>query len=704
MTAQFQNLKRYIKSIYRILIILISALIILFLFPKKGSFKYEFHKGNPWKHTTLIAPFDFPIYKTDKAIDKEKELILNNYSPFFIFNESIVKNNINKFKEHFNSEWNNFLKYQTNLDTVLFNTKKHLTYNKCSNLIKEIYGIGIINNLNNKDYKNVISVKIVKNNIAGHTLLSNIYTPKKAYEYFTKAIKEKISHKSTKNFIKKLNINSFLVPNLSYDKEKSKQLKEDMIANISLTNGMIQSGTRIIMQGDIVDENTFIILSSLKVEYEKHLGTQSHRYLLMIGRFFIILACLAFLALFLWNFRRRTFYTNKKILFIYLIITILTVVTLLVSKMPFLNIYIVPIILVPIIIASFTDPKTAMSSLLTICLLTGYIVPNSYEFVFLHFIAGSVALFSLHKLHRRGQLILTTIFVFLSYSLTYIAFALTQENDILNIYWYMLAWFAGNCFLLTLSYPLIFIFEKMFGFISDTTLIELSNPNHPLLRELTRKAPGTFQHSLQVANLAEEAIYQIGGNPLLVRAGALYHDIGKMNNPVYFIENQPPDIQNPHNSLEFNESANIITKHVKDGIKLAKKHNLPDQIIQFISTHHGEGKALYFYNSYKNKFPDKDINEDEFTYPGPNPISKETAVLMMADAIEASCRSLKDKTVESITKLINQIIDKQIEDGKFNSADITFKDIETIKKAFINMEINIHHSRIAYPKEKKKDE
>jgi len=547
---------------------------------------------------------------------------------------------------------------------------------------------------------------VVKNNIAEKNKLSDVFTPKSAYSFFLSVIDEKIENKSIKAYIKKLNINSFLYPNLYFDNKKSEQYKEQLISNISRTKGMIQAGKRIVMRGDIINNNTYQILVSLKIEYEKFLGASEKHKLIIIGKIILLLVCLALMMLYLFNFRKRIYYNNKKFIFIFLIITLMTALGTAVLTLPFLDILVVPLVMMPIIIKNFMDGRTGIFALLCSILIIGYIVPNSYEFVFMQLSAGLIAIYTLNQLHRRGQLILTAATVFLTYTIIYLAFSITQEGDFTHINWYKILWISGNCFLLTLSYPLIYVFEKLFGFISDTTLIELSNPNHPILRKLTQKAPGTFQHSLQVANLAEEAIYVIGGNPLLVRTGALYHDIGKMYKPTFFIENQVANTENPHKDLDFDESAKYITDHVKKGIELAKKHKLPDQIIHFIKTHHGSGKALYFYNSYKNKYPDRDINEEIFTYPGPDPFSKETAVLMMADAVEAASRSLSEKTEETISKMVSDIIDKQLNDGRFNNVDISLKNITEIKKIFTEMLININHVRIKYPKspeEEKKD-
>lgn len=706
MREHSNNFKRNVQTVYRLLIICISTAVIILLYPNIGNFKYEFHKGTPWKHETLIAPFDFAIYKSDKEFSDEKLEILKNYSPYFTYNDSIDDNYKNKFLKHFDKQWTNFLIVShSKKDSLQLDKLKKPSIEVCKNALIQIYERGIISNTNNffQENPNIQKITIVKNNIAEKNRLSDIFTPKSAYSFFLGVIDEKIENKAIKAYVKKLNINSFLYPNLSFDKKKSEQYKEELINNISKTKGMVQSGERIVMKGDIVNGDTFQILSSLKIEYEKFLGASEKHKLIVIGKILLILVCLTLMMLYLYSFRKRIYYNNKKFFFVFLIIILMCSLGTAILSIPYLDVLVTPLVLITIIIKNFMDGRTGIFALLCSTLIIGYIVPNSYEFVFMQISAGLIAIFTLNQLHRRGQLILTAATVFTTYVIIYLAFSITQEGDFAQINWYKLLWIGGNCFLLTLSYPLIYLFEKLFGFISDTTLIELSNSNHPLLRKLTQNAPGTFQHSLQVANLAEEAIYVIGGNPLLVRTGALYHDIGKMTNPTFFIENQVANTENPHKDLEFDESAKYITDHVKKGIEIAKKHNLPDQIIHFIKTHHGAGKALYFYNSFKNKYPDRKINEEIFTYPGPDPFSKETAVLMMADSVEAASRSLTEKTEETISKLVSDIIDKQLNDGRFNNVDITLRNLTEIKKIFTEMLININHVRIKYPKSPKEN-
>ena len=414
------------------------------------------------------------------------------------------------------------------------------------------------------------------------------------------------------------------------------------------------------------------------------------------GQFLLVLIALMVFSIFFYYSKKRIFYNNREFIFLYG----LFLATILLGSVGYhqnINLYVVPVLFFVIIVNILMGSHSALYLLLSTTLVISYYAPNSYMFTFMQIAAGIVSIFSLSHLQRRSQLMLSIFLVFVTYSLVYIAFILTQEGEIRATHLLVFFWLFINCLLLTLTYPVIYIFEKIFGYTSEITLIELSNPNHPALRTLTQKAPGTFQHSLMVANLAEEAIYRIGGNPLLVRTGALYHDIGKTYDPIFFIENQSGGI-NPHDQCEFDESAQHIINHVTQGIELAKKYKLPESIVNFIRTHHGKSKVKYFYNSFKNKYPDQDVDESLFTYSGPDPVSRECTVLMMADAVEAASRTLAQKTEENITQLVNGIIDNQLQEGRFANAEITFKDIATIKSVFIEMLTNIYHSRVAYPK------
>jgi putative nucleotidyltransferase with HDIG domain len=421
--------------------------------------------------------------------------------------------------------------------------------------------------------------------------------------------------------------------------------------------------------------------------------------LFILGQLLIVSARFLILFLFLYHFRREVLDSFLKTLFILILLLVFVALARIVIMLPGISVYLIPLALIPIIIRTFYDPRLALFILLVTLMITGFIVPNSFEFIFLNFLGSVVVIFTLTNTYRRAKLFFSASMVFLTFSLVYFGIGIIQEGDVNEINWSNYAWFAGNSVLLLLSYPLIYLFEKTFGFLSDATLFELCDTNQPLLRELAEKAPGSFQHSMQVANLAEEAARNVGANPLLVRAGALYHDIGKVAGSEYFTENQSEQF-NPHDGLEPEKSAEIIIGHIKRGLDLAKKHSLPQQIIDFIRTHQGTTRAYYFYRQYKDRYPEREINPGDFTYPGPRPFTKEQAILMMADAVEASSRSLKEYSEEKIRKLVDSIIDNQMEEGQFTLAPITFRDISRIKETFVSRLNTIYHARIEYPDKK----
>ena len=707
MSKYLRWIRQNLNNIYRFLITSMTIILISLLFPNLGNFKYEYQKGKPWMHETLIAPFDFAILKTDSEVLQEKDSILNKFYPFFTIDPSVFEKVTEEFNTDFDKKWKKFVSSKSFQKSNKSKNSIQREHDKIKEYLlsyfKNIYDTGVANlqnELKEIGFKEPEYINKSVNNLNEVVATSIIYTPKSAYQYFANKSKSDYSSSIYQSFIQELNIDSYLMPNLFYDKTMSDQVKTSMLANVSLSKGIVESGTRIVLVGDVIDDETFIVLESLKKDYENILGSSQSHYLIVIGQCLLIISCIVLLFLYLRNFRRQILHDNKKLLFILLFVLLYVAITTLVLNFPRVNVYIIPFALITIVVRTLMDSRTALFVFIITVLLTGFLAPNGFEFVFLQLSAGIMAIYSLPRLERRGQLVLTGIITFLTYSIVYFAFAITQETNIADIKWENFMFFAINGLFLTFSYSLIYIFEKLFGFLSDVTLIELSNQNHPLLRQLTQYSPGTFQHSLQVANLAEAAINQIGGNPLLVRTGALYHDIGKMKHPIYFIENQLSNT-NPHDKLEFDKSAQIITDHVKYGVKVAKKHKLPQQIIDFIETHHGAGRVQYFYTSFKNKYPDKEIDEEKFTYPGPDPFTKETAVLMMADSVEAASRSLKEKTPETIRDLINNIIDKQVSQNRFQNADITFKNVNQVKEIFTNALINVYHARIEYPKENK---
>lgn len=682
-----KKLKRQLNISFRLLIMLFICIITVYLFPKVGSFQYEYQKGMPWRYETLHAPFDFPIYKTDDELQEEREKIKAEQSPIFNLNPHTASFQTEKFKTALHPFDNEFT------NTAL---------SRMVNRLKEIYQAGVLLLPEQLNAEKIKTIKIVENNIAQTVDFHKVYTLKKAYATLSEEINQSGLPKSVREKILSLNLNNYLQPNLDFDIAKTSQDHIQHLKNISLTQGMIQQGDVIISKRELVTPEKVKLLNSLKTEYQHNLGTTETYMRTIGGQFLLVVMSLLIFSIFFYYSKKRIFYNNREFIFLYG----LFLATILLGSLGYhqnINMFAIPVLFFIIIVNILIGSRSALYLLLSSTLLISYYAPNSYMYVFMQIAAGIVAIFSLSHLQRRGQLILSIFLIFITYALVYIAFILTQEGEIRVTHLLGLLWLFINCLLLTLTYPVIYIFERVFGYISDITLIELSNPNHPALRNLTKKAPGTFQHSLMVANLAEEAIYRIGGNPLLTRTGALYHDIGKTYDPIFFIENQSGGI-NPHDQCEFDESAQHIINHVTKGVELAKKYNLPESIINFIRTHHGKSKVKYFYNSFKNKYHDREINESLFTYTGPDPVSRECSVVMMADAVEAVSRTLAVKTEENITKLVNDIIDGQVREGRFVNADITFKDIATVKKVFIEMLTNIYHSRIAYPKLEKKEE
>lgn len=676
------------SEMYKILLFIISIAFIVYVFPKQGKFKYEFHnlKGKPWYHDDLIAPFDFSIKKTNEELANEKAIILKNIKPYFKFDTSIVTTKKNEFITSFNINWNtqkNKKFKETNLAFAIA-------------LIDSIYHKGIIAPADIIEGKPAnYSIYILYKNIAEDFEIQHFYTIQTAYNYIQKSLIQKQNIIDLK-YLSPLLENS-IAHNVFYDKITSDRVVKQAIDDISPTRDIILKDQNIISKGEIIDDQKFQILESLKAEYEDQSGNSTSYLLILTGQILLVALCLFILIIFLVFYRKDIFLNNTKITFILLLIILQVMMVSLATNSHSFNIYLLPFCILPIIIRAFYDTRIALFVHWVTILLISIIAPNRFEFMFIQLFGGMVAIFSILNMRNRSQIFISAILIFLTYSIAYVSITIIQEGGKDLISWLDFAWFGVSAMLTLFSFPLIFVFEKIFGFTSDVSLLELSDTNRKLLRELASRAPGTFQHSLQVANIAEEAIYLIGGNALLVRTGALYHDIGKMEMPMYFIENQTNGI-NPHNETSFDESATIIINHVTKGIEIAKKHNLPEQIIDFIRTHHGTTITEYFYRSFKNTFPLEEIDESRFHYPGPIPFSKETAVLMMADSVEAASRSLKTYDAETIDQLVERIINFQIEQNQFVNTAITFKDINILKKIFKKKLMNIYHVRVEYPR------
>ncbi len=648
-------------------------------------------------HEDLIAPFDFPIYKTENEILAERNEILKNFKPIFDYDTSSARNTINILRSDFLTAWS---LSQLN---IIKSEPSNVFIQKFESVIQNIYDKGIVNPsvITEINLENNANITMLINTLAYETPLSSIYTPQSAANFFVNEINEFASEQLFMNeaeILTSLAIQKYFTPNLTYNKQTTEKIKLEILSSISLTEGLIQTGERIVNRGEVVNEQSFKVIESLKKEFETKVGLLGNTAMVTFGQTLLVLVLFLVLYLFMYNFRREILDDDRKTIFILLLVTTMTILSSFVLKRNVISIYLLPFAIIPIFVRTFYDSRLALFIHLVTVFLVGFFAPNGFEFVFIHFIAGVVAIISLTNFYRRGKLFLSVSLILLTYWVLYTGIVTIQEGTPLKVNPLTLAWFAGNALLLLASYQLVYIFEKVFGFLSDATLMELSDTNQELLRQLAEVAPGTFQHSLQVASLTETAINKIGGDAMLARTGALYHDIGKMNNPFYFVENQSPEF-NPHKNIDFEESAEIIIKHVSDGVALAKKHRLPNQIIDFIRTHHGNTKVQYFYRLFKDKYPDAQQEFEKFSYPGPKPFSRETAVLMMADSIEAASRSLKSYSHSTIENLVDTIINHQQLDDQFSEANITFRDITELKQVFKKKLLNIYHARIEYPKE-----
>lgn len=690
------RLANYHDFIYKILIFVVASIAIVLVIPKEGKFKYEYQKGKRWVHNDLYAPFDFGIIKTKEEINNEKNYIIGNTRPFYKVDSSIIKKVFAGFANEFEAQSNlikfkNTDKANTELDVVLANKAF------CKFVIDSIYKVGFVEV--NAKYKSSF-VTLVNNDIAEDINIGNLLTFNEVGELLTKKMgvfqaRFNSPFSIDTIFAQKL-LQNIIVPDIFYDDEMTAKVIEQDMQAISPTKGLMKKANLLISKGAIVNDERLQMLNSLKYEYEQIAGYSFNYFDILLGHLILVVACLSVLMLFIHAFRRDVFNQTRLLFFLFSMVFVAVLLARIVVKTNSLPVYFIPFCILPIIIRVFFDTRMALFLHLVTMLIIGNMVPNAFEFVFLQLITGIVAIISVVNFRTRSHLFFTSFLIFVVYSFVYSGMCILQEGSYLNIKWNTVVWFGVNAFLTLFAYPLMYMLERIFGFVSDIKLLELSDTNNKLLRELAEKAPGTFQHSLQVANLAEEAIYQIGGNALMVRTGALYHDIGKMDMPLFFIENQRTDM-NPHDEITFEESAKIIISHVIKGIEKARKYGVPEQVIDFIRTHHGTSKVQYFYQSFLNDFPEEHIDIDAFSYRGPIPYSKETAVLMMADSIEAASRSLKITTPESIDKLIDDIIALQMTTEQFINADITFKDITKIKKIFKKRLVNAYHVRIEYP-------
>jgi len=687
--------------LFRIFLFLLTLVIIVYVFPRQAKFKYEFTKGKPWMHETIIAPFDFSILKSVDEIKREQEIINSEHSPIFNYNSAIFQLKAEEYINQFEEKWVRDKNVKKDDKFTFFNifkqkkidntTRKHnlavFGYDK----LQAIYEKGIIQLQGDFEYKKELNVLLKKGSIAEKVQFDHLHS-------ITSAANEI-------NLLANLNDEeySFLIPillsslehNITYDKVASEAMLQSDLENINSTQGLIVAGQIIVNKGELVTAERYQKLLSLKQEFEGKEWNLLAYYLMLLGQIILVALSLFILFMFIKQYRIEVLNNTTKISMILSVILLMVVISSVVLALDVNYIYVVPFCIAPIILKAFFDTRIALFTHLIAILIIGFIVPNGFEFVFLQLIAGIVSILTVLKMYKRSQLFMSVAKVIAVYFVIYISLSITHEGSFSGLDMGVLIQLAISGALTLFAYPTIFLFEKVFSLVSDVSLLELTDTNSPLLRRLSEEAPGTFQHSLQVANLAEMAALEIGANALLTRAGAVYHDIGKLKNPMYFIENQSSNL-NPHDEIEFDESAEIIINHVLDGVEIAKENNLPDELVDFIRTHHGTTTVQYFYKQFIANFPEEEVDVIDFTYPGPKPYSKETAILMMADSAEASARSLKNPTPENIDILIERVINKQINENQFVNADITLKEITQLKKLFKKKLVNIHHTRVEY--------
>ena len=688
MIVKFNELKKFWSfivlkraTLYKVILLIGCGFLTLYLFPKGGQFKYEFQKGKPWQYPTLYAPFDFSILKSNEDLEREKQEIINFQKKYYRATPEVF----DQVKRSYQTQFSNFFNLPAS------NPNYKVLYDYGYEILNEIYKVGVFPVA--YDHKGSSFVYLIKQNQESTFTVDQF---SRIEDLRSKVVSMAIDSLYKASVDQYYNLFFEIVqPNISLDEKFTNNSLASALGDVSASRGIVVLNAIVISKGEVVEGEKFQTLLSLKNEYSSKLWSDANYYWIIFG--YSILIGLTFLALFLFlsNYRPAVFDNNKKMTFIFLnVVGMIALTTIMVNyEVNFL--YAVPICILPLILKTFFDSRLGLFAHVITILTLGFIVPNSFEFVFLQIIAGIVTIQSVTQLQNRANLFITVGRIVFVYLIGYIAFTIIHEGGVSEIELTIIGLFFLNGLLTLFAQPLIYLCEKIFGLVSDVSLLELSDTNSPLLKELSDRAPGTFHHSLQVANLAETAANEIGANSLLVRVGALYHDIGKMNAPTYFSENQASRLS-PHEELSPAESAKIIIDHVTNGIVIAKKNKLPERIIDFIRTHHGTSKVYYFYKKAEEisgETPDTKL----YSYPGPRPFSKETAILMMSDAVEAASKSLKEPSIDKIQNFVESIVDKQVEEKQFNDCNITLAEIETVKKVLSKKLINIYHLRVAYP-------
>lgn len=666
----------FITSVFVTVIVIICLLL-----PREQAVSIEFTEGKPWRYEQLTAPFDFAVAKSESTLERERTEVLATQRPYYKRDATIGSAAIDSFAAFYGRE----------LHYIVNNTLRK----KIITRLQSIYDSGIIgsNDLERLQLDSISIIMLIEQSWARPAMVSDLYTVQQAYESLMTVDTSRIGRYALQHS----NLNDYITPNMRYDAAKSEAVRREALEAISPNSGVILTGQKIIGPGEMVDEEQYQILTSYRNELNKRIDERGIQ-MTLIGQILLVTLLIGAFLVYLINYRRSYLYERNKLLFLATQLIVFPGIASWIMTSGN-GLMIIPFAMAPVMISVFLDARTAFMTHMVIILITSIVVPDPFIFVLLQLTAGIATIYSLTELTERSQIFRVALVAILCYSFVFFGYELITKSSLIMMNRLIFVHFLLNGVLLLFTYPLMLLYEKLFRFTSDVTLMELSNFNMKLLRQLSENAPGTFQHAMQVSNLAAAAAMKVGGNSLLVRTGAMYHDIGKLENPIFFTENQGST--NPHACLPYEQSAKIIISHVHDGLRLAEKHHLPEAIKDFIRTHHGLSKAKFFYISYKNEHPDEEIDDNMFTYPGPNPHSIETAILMMADVVEAASRSLGEYTEENIANLVERIIDSQVTEGYFRECPITFKDINDIKAVFKDKLRTMYHTRIVYPELKK---
>ena len=661
-------------------LVFLTSFIIIWFLPRNEAKQYAYEIGEPWHYGTLIAKFDFPVYKTDETVQRERDSLLHSFQPYYNYDNSVESVQTAKLR----------------VELAKAGTLPPGFAQALIEKLHQLYQTGIMGTPQYNSFNNdtTSQIRVVFGKDAESRKVSLIYSTMTAYELLlddSYLSKERL-------LMQRLNMNDYIMPNLILDRNRTETARNDLLSGISPASGMVMAGQKIIGQGDMVDDYNYRVLNSMEKEIDRRQAGKSQITRHFVGNIIYVISFMLLFTLYLTLFRRDYFSKPRCVAMLYTFIALFPLCVSLMMEHSYFSfsVYVLPFAMGPIFVRIFLDSRTAFVTHLITVLISACALRYQFDFIIIQTIAGLIAIYSLREVSTRSQIFRTALWVFVATCAMYFALKLMESNGDMRFGRSMYYHFLINGVLLLLAYPLMFVVEKTFGFVSVLTLIELSDTNKGLLRKLSEIAPGTFQHSITVGNLASEIANKIGAKATLARTGALYHDIGKIKNPAFFTENQQGGM-NPHDNLTEKESARIIIAHVTDGVKLAEEYDLPVVIRDFILTHHGCGMSKYFYIKYQNEHPNEVVDKSPFTYPGPNPSTREQAILMMADSCEAASHSLKEYTEESIAKLVNQLVDQQVKDGLFSECKITFYDIAVAKQVLIERLKAIYHTRIKYP-------